>query len=202
MAIQTEYSRHQKAGFHGDVSRPVPPVVYDTGQVSVAVKPGWAVLYDASADKWRIPTTDAERLDVVGIVSFDSGVRANSNGVIEFEADDVIKIGVTGHFWAKAGEALEYGDLVVFDHGADKDWIKYTRTIEDIDVTAPDDYSGTVNAAGVSTYVQGAINGIEGDVSDYVRSAILTLPRAPVVAVSKAPSGGLVELRLSGALVR
>ena len=178
MAIQNEYARHQRPGFYGDVSRPVPPSVFDLGQVSVAVKPGSGVLYDATADKWRLPTTNAERLDVTGIVSFDSAVVANRDGVIEYPVDTIIKVGVMGHFYAQAGEVLEYGDLVVFDQVAG-DWIKYTRTVED--------FSGTVDASAIS---------------DYVRDAINTLPKAPIIAVSDAVAGGLVDLRLSGALVR
>ena len=201
MVIQGNYARHQKTGFYGDVSRPNTPYFFEVGQVSVSVKPGYGVLYDATADKWKLPTTAAERLEVSGIVSFDSALKANSDGEIEFAANALIKVGVMGHFYAKAGEALEYGDLVVFDQG-DSDWVKYTRAIADFDATAPVDLTGTVTAAAVSTYVQGAVNGIEDDVSAYVRNAILTLPKAPVVAVSKAASGGIVELRFSGAAVR
>ena len=201
MVIQDSYSRHQRAGFYGDVARPVPPCIFDVGQVAVAVKPGAGVLYDATDDKWRLPTTMEERLDVSGIVGFDSAVKGNSDGVIEFVADSTIKVGVMGHFYAKAGEALTYGDLVVYDE-VDGDWIKYTRTIEDFSATQPADMTGTVDLAGVSTYVQGAIGGLDADVSAYVRSAILTLPRAPVIATTKAAIGGLIELRFSGALVR
>ena len=202
MAIQTTYARHQRPGFYGDVSRPIPPCIFDVGLTSVAVKPGYGVLYDATADKWRIPTTDAERLDVMGIASFDSAVKANADGVIEYPAEAIIKVGVMGHFYAKAGEALEYGDLAVFDHGNDKGWIKYTRTIADFAATQPEDMTGTVDLAGVSTYVQGAIGGIDADVSAYVRNAINTLPKTPVVAVSTAAAGEIVELRFSGAVVR
>ena len=178
MTVQKTYRRHQRAGFYGDVARPMPPCVFDLGQVSEAVKPGDGVLYDASDDKWRLPTTDAERLEVAGIVSFDSAVTPNSEGAIEFAANSVVKVGVVGHFFAKAGEALAYGDLVVYDEG-DGDWIKYSRTVED--------YSGTVDASGIS---------------DYVREAINTLPKTTVIATTKADSGGLVELRFSGGIVR
>ena len=178
MVIQSSYARHQTAGFYGDISRPVPQCIFDLGITSVPVKPGDGVLYDSTADKWKLPTTDAEQLEVSGIVCFDSAVKANSDGVIEFAADALIKVGVMGHFFAKAGEALEYGDLVVYDQ-TDKDWVKYTRTIAA--------YSGTVDADGVTTYVSDAID---------------TLPKAPAVAVSKAASGGLVELRFSGAVTR
>ncbi len=178
MVIQSTYARHQRRGFYGDVARPNTPHFYEVGQTSVAVKPGDGVLYDATEDKWALPTSDAERLEVSGVVSFDSAVKANADGVIEFAANALIKVGVMGHFYAKAGEALEYGDLVVYDE-ADGDWIKYSRTV--------DDYSGTVDATGVS---------------DYVRGAILGLPKTSVIATTKASSGGLVELRFSGAVVR
>lgn len=201
MVIQDRYTAHQRRGFHGDVARPVPPCIYDTGRVSVAVRPGYGVLYDPTQDRWRLPTTDAERLEVTGIVGFDSSVVGNSDGQIEYAAGAVVKIGVMGHFYAEAGEALEYGDPVVFDQD-DGDWIRYSRTIEDIDVTAPEDMTGTVDLPGVSTYVQGAIDGIEGDLSDYVRAAIDTVPRTSVVATTRAAAGELVELRFSGAQVR
>ncbi len=224
MVIQDTYTTRQGIGYYGGIARPNTPTFFELGQVSDAVKPGYGVLFDDATEKWRLPDDASERLEVSGIVGFDSALKPNDSGVIEFEANSTAKIAVMGHFYAKAGEALKYGDLVVFDQ-VDNDWVKYDRTIagfsavapNDFDATAPADYNGTVNAAGVSTYVQDAINGLDASVSayvqgavsgsdeaigNYVRSAINSLPRFSIVAATKAASGGIVELRLSGAATR
>lgn len=201
MVIQDTFTNRQGIGYYGGIARPNTPTFFELGQISDAVKPGHGVLFDSTTGKWKLPDTTPERLLVSGIVSFDSALKPNNSGEIEFEANSTVKIAVMGHFYAKAGETLKYGDPVVFDQD-DLDWIKYERTISNVSLPAPEDMTGSVDLAGISAYVQGAIEGLNASVSAYVRNAVNSLPKAGIVAASNAASGGIVELRLSGAATR
>ena len=211
--IQSSYGRHQQAGWPGSKAKPGAPMEFVTGPVGVPTngtkpKPGYGVYYNKTNKDFRVPTSLDQSLLVEGIVIYDAGTvqgsqstpstGANSDTLVAYEHGRVVKIGIFGTFFAVAGEALEFGDLVVFDHGTDKDWIKHARAIADFDAAEPAAYSGTVNAEGLSTYVQGAITGLNDGVSAYVRGAIKALPKSPAVAVSSAAEGGLVELRFAG----
>ena len=136
MSFQSQYARYQQAGYVGGLARPGTPFAYEIGEAGQELQPGWGVMYSATNDDWRIPTSAATRLGVLGIVSFDPASLsstldsipsgANSDQVIKIADGREVRIGVQGVFWARAGEAMEYGDLVVFDHGTDKDWLKLT----------------------------------------------------------------------------
>ena len=211
--IQSSYGRHQQPGWPGSKAKPGAPMEFVTGPVGVPTngtkpKPGYGVYYNKTNKDFRVPTTRDQALLVEGIVIYDAGTvqgskstpstDVNSDTLVEYEHGRVVKIGIFGTFFAVAGGALEFGDLVVFDHGVDKDWIKLDRAIADFDAAEPEDYSGTVDASGVSTYVQGAISGLNDGVSTYVRGAVKTFPKSPAVAVSNAAANGLVELRFAG----
>ena len=137
MAFQSQYAKYQQAGYPGQLERAGSPHGFDLGEAGVELQPGWGVQYLSASNDWRIPTSAATRLLVLGIVSYDSATvssaltavpaGANSDQVIKIADEAMIKIGVQGVFWAIAGEALEYGDLVVFDQGDDKDWIKLAK---------------------------------------------------------------------------
>ena len=130
--IQTVYNRYQQKGFVGALVRPNAPYEYDNGLAGVTVSPGQGVWYDASNNDFRLPTSAAERLLVVGIVSYDPGTvqsnlasvpsGSNSDTDIEFAADANIKIGVRGSFFVVAGEALEYGDQLVYNQTTER-WV-------------------------------------------------------------------------------
>lgn len=135
--IQRDYQRYQGRGLLGQCARPNVPHAYHTGKIHVpaggtAPKPGFGVWYDQSENAYRLPTTDAQERQVIGILSYEQGINVrqssyigNTNQVLQYSDDDVVKVAVMGAFFAKAGEAMEYGDLVYFDRtAAELDWKK------------------------------------------------------------------------------
>ena len=143
--VQSNYSVYQQKGYVGDVAYPGRETNFEIGVAGVpaagaSLQPGWGVVYTPTSNDWLLATSAATALTVTGIVSFNpaetqSGVLsaipsgANSDSFVEYADEAVIKVGTVGAFWAKAGEALEYGDIVVFDYGGDKDWIKPATAI-------------------------------------------------------------------------
>lgn len=134
--IQRQYRRDQQAGWPGALARPYEPNAYDTGQLYVppggtAPEPGMAVVYDATRNRFALPTTAAQVKDIVGLVSYDSGTvqgslasppgNANSDAMVQYADGDVVKIGVLGTFYVLAQSALEYGDRVRW-RTADGQW--------------------------------------------------------------------------------
>ena len=69
-------------------------------------RPGDAVYYDAGENQVAVPTTDAEELQVIGIVAYDQGTvqgtlsafpaNANSDAFIEYVDNEIVKIAVFG----------------------------------------------------------------------------------------------------------
>ena len=170
MPIQGQFTRYQQRGYPGTLSRPIAPFHYDTGEAGVDVYPGAGVRYNDVTHKWVLPTTDAERLDVLGVVVFDMDAQtetlaqtptnANSDARVQVKAGARVKIGTLGTFYAIADVALEYGDLVVFDQAKGR-WIKAVA------------------------------------VTDLASSQ-----KASIYAVSSAAQGEMVEIRVTGVIVK
>lgn len=137
--VQSNYNVYQQKGYVGDVAYPGRETHFEIGVAGIptsgkSLQPGFGVVYTVASNDWRIPTSAAERLAVTGIVSFNpaetqGGVLtaipsgANSDTFVDYANDAVIKVGTVGAFWATAGVALEYGDIVVFNQ-TDEDWEK------------------------------------------------------------------------------
>ena len=135
MAIQRVFRRHQQPGWVGGLARPDAPYAYDIGQIHVPTsgrkgRPGDGVIWDATENQYKVPTTAAEELLVIGIVAYDAGTvqstlgtvptTENSDQFIEYEDNAIIKVGVMGTFWIIAGGACEYGDLMRHQNGDEK----------------------------------------------------------------------------------
>ena len=127
MTIQRVFRRHQQPGWVGGLARPNEPHAYDTGRLNVPAsgrkaRPGDGVYWNATANRFQVPTTDAQELLVLGIVAYDPGTvqstlgtaptTENSDQFIEYVDDDVIKVAVLGTFYLIAGGAVEYGNIL------------------------------------------------------------------------------------------
>ena len=103
------------------------PYAYDTGRLNVPTsgrkaRPGDGVYWNATANRFQVPTTDAQELLVLGIVAYDVGTvqstlgttptTENSDQFIQYDDDDVIKVAVLGTFYLIAGGAVEYGNIL------------------------------------------------------------------------------------------
>ncbi len=133
--LQRQYDVRQRRGLLGQCARPNVPNVYHPGKIHVPAngtppKPGMGVWYDEAQDAYRLPTNDVEQRQVIGMLSYEQGVNTrqssytgNTNQVLQYADGDVVKVAVLGAFFACAGEALKYGDLVYFDrNAAELDW--------------------------------------------------------------------------------
>jgi len=137
-SVQRDYRRYPDLGRIGDLVRPTEPHAFDLGLAHVPTngrkpRPGDSVYYDTNANGFAVPTSDAQRLIVCGIVSFDPGVvqgrlsaapsGANSDQFVEFDDEDPIKVTVFGTVWVMAGAAMEYGQQIVQDSYTSPDWL-------------------------------------------------------------------------------
>lgn len=224
--IQRTYRYDQQEGWPGMLARPYAPYAYDTGQIQVAmgainIRPGEPVVYDATANRYRLPTS-TEGTEMVGIVSYDSGTvattgtfpaTANSNALVEYTNDSRVKVGIMGTFYVIAGEALEYGQLVQWDASSTnttyRQWIG--RNGPDL-VTAPEEMA----VSGISTTLpsddatwQTAIAAIKAAVdATFARANTNSngnyrqFARVPMMCVSPTPvaAGDLMEVRVGWAL--
>lgn len=129
--IQSQYNIYQQEGWPGLLSRPNEPHAFHHGVLRVPStgsprkpRPGDPLFWDATNNRFALPTTAAEVEQVVGILSYDLGTvqqsqtlpsNANSDMFIEFENNSRIKVLVMGTIYVVAGSALEYDDLLVWD---------------------------------------------------------------------------------------
>lgn len=188
--IQQRFRAHQQEGWPGQLARPNEPHFFHTGTLYVPAngrnpRPGDAVLYDASQDSFKLPTTAAESAQICGIISYDQGTvqkslasaptGVNSEGYVEYKDDDIIKVGVMGTFYVIAGSAMEYGQLVQWDR-ADWLWDPHTRATLAL----------TGNTA--------------ANINDGVNALIAALMTCPVICVSREPvkANELAEIRING----
>lgn len=223
--VQRVFERDQALGYPGDVARENAPTAFDTGQIYVASnaidpRPGEPVIYDATRNQYRLPASASENDDVLGIISFDSGTvasnldsfpaGANSPSLIEYADDATVKVGVLGTFWALAGEALEYGDIVEWDWNASNtsSYRKWTvadgptagaAALEIDSSTLPSDYTSNATAnAAVKATVDAALTTLHSRLQNLVAG----FRRVPIICVSPSPvaADGIAELRVGWAL--
>ena len=140
--VQTQFATTPGAGYPGSLSRAeephiyIHPAVFHLPAAGRKARPGDPVYYDAAENKFALPHNAATLLQTLGIVSYDLGTiqsllaaipaGSNSPAFIEYDDDAILKVGVMGTFYAIAGEALEFGDLVVWDVASFK-WDKLTK---------------------------------------------------------------------------
>ena len=188
--FQINYDIYQQAGWPGQQARPGEPYAYDTGVLHVPAaatrnpRPGDAVYWDETENAYAIPTTAAEVSSVVGLISYDASTLqsslsavpsgANSDAFIEYKDGAVVKVAVMGTFYAQAGSAMEYGEMIDWDT-ADFLWDPRTQ--------AGEIGSGVSTVTALRTAVNSLISG---------------LARLPIVCVSPEPvaANGVAEVRL------
>lgn len=132
MTLQRTFAYHQQIGQVGAIARPSAPYDVDQGQAEVELKPGQGVFYNPATNKWKLPTSDAERLLVTHVVtfypnSFNSDIGApTTNNITEvvFAADAIVPLVAFGSVFVTAGETLETEDAVIYNQTTEK-WIKY-----------------------------------------------------------------------------
>lgn len=135
-AVQKNYNTRQFRGYPGTLARPEVVQEYVTGKVVLHradnaddrnrnLRPADLVFYDAVNKGYSIPRTAAQAQQVVGMVIVDDatlgkdgnalGASGNSDVMVAYEGDDIIKVATFGVFFGVAGEALKFGDMVKFD---------------------------------------------------------------------------------------
>ena len=140
-SVQQSFNINPESGFPGDIAQASAPHVLDSGVINIPTsatrnpRPGDAVYYDTATNAFAIPTSAAQSHAVVGILSYRKDQVANANSIVEYADGDECEVGIFGGFWVKAGEALEYGNL-----------LSWSRTAFDWEVlTAPANFAALVN---------------------------------------------------------
>jgi len=214
--IQSAYRRYEQAGWPGALARPHAPYAFDSGQIrvptgGVAPAPGYPVYWDATNNRFALPTTDALNQTVCGILSYDGGTVASSLSAttensplgIEYKNDAVVKIGVLGTFWGIAAEAMKYGDLVEWEWrttsptvtDGEQRWKKRTGFAASApELPAAGDTNGLSTAWNAAT-AKTAIDAIIASVYSAVTVGVYRLPIA-VADPQPVSAGELVLLRV------
>ena len=122
--FQTGYELHLPVGFHGDVAIPGDRPQYRTFAAGEELEPGQGVIYDASDNDVRKPSSVVERLAVIGVVAYErAAIGDDGTAELTIKSGTRVKVGVEGTFWVKVGEAVEYGDILVYNQ-TDDEWEK------------------------------------------------------------------------------
>ena len=116
MSVQASFTRYAPRGHVGDLARPEEPHAFDIGPCYVASggrnpRPGDCVLWNETQNAFQVPTSDNERYQTVGVVSFDPGTipttPASGDPYLEWEDGEIIKVLSFGTIWLTAGQAIE-----------------------------------------------------------------------------------------------
>lgn len=155
MALQTDYTPRQQAFFVGFPTVPFADCYTLRSTIYVptsgtAPKPGDAVVYDATRDKFRLPTTATEASQLDGIIVLSQQTRG-----VEYADNDPIIVMQRGSLAVIAGGAVDYRDIVQWQTD-DQKWDSYDHEITVADRT------GTVNLALLNT----TINAFESEIND------------------------------------
>ena len=115
--VQSSYEIYPELGFPGDNARPDEPTSQDSGKIYVPdsgrnPRPGDAVMYDRTRQRFALPTSAGEAARTVGILTYRKDQVANADTITEFSNDDEVQIAVHGTFWVTAGGTVRYGDLL------------------------------------------------------------------------------------------
>ena len=167
--IQGTYRYYQRRGYYGDVARQREVPIFDSLKSvdSDTLYPGDGVLYDIGQNGFRKPNNDAERRAVVGIVSYDQNRKpenaTGTNQKIGYDTNEILKVGIRGTFWAKAGEDLEYGMVVEFDED-NTEWVAGARHLGGVTVVL----GGNTEFLGSSPTLttSGQVTGVSGSLTD------------------------------------
>lgn len=220
--IQSQYTRYQAEGWPGMNARPRVPcktmlLKTYTANNGRKPRPGDAVMYDSTQNAVKVPTSDAEVRQVVGIVSYDVGTvqqsldstpsGANSNQYVEYASGSHALIYTFGVIYGIAAGAAEYGDLMRFNRTSNR-WETYTETAvpatavdADVDIATNVSQTGSLVAAAktaidteINTKVNAALAALKAQLTGYLNSVHpVTITCDDDVAVA---AGGLVKLNI------
>ena len=133
--VQQTYNINPNFGFPGAIAEPSAPHALDSGVINVPTaatrtpRPGDAVYYDTTNNAFAIPTTAAQSLAVVGLLSYRRDQVATANSIIQFADGEEVEVAVFGTFWVTAGSAMEYGQAISWDR-VDFQWDPYARVTD------------------------------------------------------------------------
>ena len=164
MVIQTNYSINPGIGTPGVLVRPTSPHAMDSGQIRVPTsgrnpQPGDAIYYDRTNNRFALPIDDATNRLVCGILGYRFDTIQEDDQTIQFDNDDFVQIFTMGTVWVRAGDAVEWGDLLRWQTD-DYKWNAHTRA--------------TLSTS--DTYTDAAVNAVIADLGRY-----------PIVCVSPEP---------------
>ena len=185
MVIQRTYEINPEVGFVGDLARPSEPHALESGILHVPTsatrtpRPGDALYYDETENKFAIPTTAAQVRATIGILHYRRDAVVDEGDVVEFMDDTEIEVAVFGTFWVKAGSAMEYGQRI--------DW-------------ATDDYLWdpvTVPSAITALAAAPTMANVNTALTE-IGAAIASLGRLPIVCVNRHPvaANGIAQARI------
>lgn len=139
MVQQTEYSNRIPDGQPGQLARPVDYLVeHGFAQVGTGERkprPGDAVIWDSTNNRWKCPdTTDAELVQTAGIVLFERNkvARGTETQVVEIEDGMPISVITRGFVWVRVATtaAIPYRSAMKWIQGAsvtaESDWEAWT----------------------------------------------------------------------------
>ena len=190
MVIQRNYEINPEVGFVGDLARPDEPHALESGLLHVPdaatrmPRPGDALYYNETENRYAIPTTAAQVLATIGILHYRRDAVVATGATVEFGDGAEIEVAVFGTFWVSAGSAMEYGQRIDWDI-ADFQW----------------DPSGAITVAAVTDVAANsavAINTAKDAIIASAQDAIDALGRLPIACVSRHPvaANGIAQARI------
>ena len=186
MPVQTTYSDYPASGYPGGVARPSEPHGMDSGTLYVTSgeagnpKPGDAVHWNATQNRFQVPTTTAQARRAVGVLGYRVDTVANDANQVRFKDGDAVQVCVLGTVWCKVGEGVEYGDAVIFDT-SDDDWVKFGGIPAD-----------AVEAEGTSqAQINTALASLKDQIVEGLRAVEFT-----VVSPEPVASGSVAQVRI------
>lgn len=127
MAIQTDYARDPAIGKPGLIARPNLPYWVEVGEAQVdsnerKPRPGDGVIWDDTANGFKIPGTAAEQVNIVGIVAHRDQEIARANTTtdtaVQYDDGDLIYVITLGVVYLRvenaSGVTVSRGDRLTF----------------------------------------------------------------------------------------
>lgn len=158
---QTSYNRRPDLGVPGQIARTTPdPVSFEVEcQVDTnerKPRPGDPVIYDNTAQAFKVPVGAAELAVIKGIVAYTEGTipRGTTEQVIEYDDGDLMPIVTVGFVYLRAttgaGVNIRFGDPLTYVPAAsvndEAHWTRIARNVTDI--------TSSSNATAVRQYLE------------------------------------------------
>lgn len=179
--VQSVYATYPEKNFPGNIARPGEPMSIERGLLRVATgtrnpRPGDALMFDRGENRFRLPTSASEARQVVGILGYDATeIQSGADlDTVSFSDNDEIRVNTFGTFWVTAGEALRWGDRLIWNTANQKWHIRQ----------APD----PGNAAGTTA----------ANIGDSVLAGLQLLTTLPIacVSINEVAADELAEARI------